>query len=145
MNVEIIDQAFKLDIYGFQGMAINKDYKATAFKLMDQTWKVVKAFSLKNKGRNVWVYEPKELVFAGLELTETPKQKTDLEQKSLFLLKYGYYKHVGPYHLIKQTGQIMIDELKIKGFETTLPYIEIYGHWTKNEMELETELLMSLK
>ena len=39
----------------------------------------------------------------------------------------------------------MIDELKKKGFETDLPYIEIYGHWTNNETELETELLMSLK
>ncbi len=55
MNVEIIDQALKLDIYGFQGTAINKDYKSTAFRLMDQAWKVVKGFNLKNKGRNVWV------------------------------------------------------------------------------------------
>jgi hypothetical protein len=32
-----------------------------------------------------------------------------------------------------------------RGFETTLPYIEIYGHWTNDETKLETELLMSLK
>ena len=35
--------------------------------------------------------------------------------------------------------------LKSKGYETTLPYIEIYGHWTNDETKLETELLMSLK
>ena len=144
MNVEIINETFRLDIYGFSGIAINKDYTGTAFKLMDKMWQVVKSNSLKSKGLNVWVYEPNERVFAGVELTGTPEQDTGLEQKSLSLLKYAYHKHVGPYNLIKQKGQIMIDELKKKGFETDLPYIEIYGHWTNNEAELETELLMSL-
>jgi len=39
----------------------------------------------------------------------------------------------------------MTDELKSKGYEIVLPYIEIYGHWTNDEAKLETELLMSLK
>lgn len=39
----------------------------------------------------------------------------------------------------------MADELKNKGYETVLPYIEIYGHWTNDETKLETELLMPLK
>jgi len=39
----------------------------------------------------------------------------------------------------------MINELKKRGFETDLPYVEIYGHWTDDEAKLETELLMSLK
>ena len=39
----------------------------------------------------------------------------------------------------------MKDELMSKGFETILPYIEIYGHWTNDETKLETELLMCLK
>jgi len=68
-----------------------------------------------------------------------------LEQKKITLLKYAYFKHIGPYHLIKQTGNEMNDELKKRNYETTLPYIEIYGHWTKDEAKLETELLMSLK
>jgi len=38
----------------------------------------------------------------------------------------------------------MRDELKRKGFETILPYIEIYGHWTKDESKLETDLLICL-
>ena len=145
MNVEIINEAFRLNIYGFSGIAINKDYAGTAFRLMDKMWQVVKSNSLKNKGLNVWVYEPNEKVFAGVELTDIPKHDTGLEQKTLSLLKYAYHKHVGPYNLIKQTGQIMIDELKKKGFETDLPYIEIYGHWTNDETKLETELLMCLK
>ncbi|PQV61801.1 hypothetical protein CLV53_10175 [Sediminibacterium magnilacihabitans] len=40
---------------------------------------------------------------------------------------------------------MMTKQLAMKGFEVELPYIEIYGHWTKDESKLETELLMTLK
>jgi effector-binding domain-containing protein len=145
MKTEIITKNFKLDIYGFSGIAVNKDYAGTAFKLMDKMWQTVRSNNLKNKGLNIWVYEQNEKVFAGVELNDTPIQDTGLEQKSIALTKYAYYKHVGPYNLIKQAGQNMIAELKSKGFETILPYIEIYGHWTNDETKLETELLMCLK
>jgi effector-binding domain-containing protein len=145
MNVEIINEPLRLDIYGFSGIAINKDYAGMAFRLMDRMWKAVKSNNLKNKGINIWVYEQDEKVFAGVELDGIPNQDTELEQKSITLVKYAYYKHIGPYNLIKQAGQKMRDELKSKGYETTLPYIEIYGHWTNDETKLETELLMSLK
>jgi effector-binding domain-containing protein len=144
MNVEIIDQTLELNIYGFSGAALGKDYAGTAFKLMDRMWQVVKSNGLKNKGQNIWVYEPNEKVFAGVELEYIHGNNTGLEQKSISLVKYAYYKHVGPYSLIKQSGQNMRSELKSKGFETTLPYIEIYGHWTNDESKLETELLMAL-
>lgn len=145
MNLEISSEPRKLDIYGFSGIAINKDYTGTAFKLMDRMWQIVKSNNLNHKGHNIWVYEQSEKIFAGVELNGTLIQDTGLEQKSITLLKYARYKHIGPYHLIKQGGQNMTDELKRQGLETTLPYIEIYGHWTKDETKLETELLMSLK
>jgi len=145
MNLEIINEPRQLNLYGFSGIAINKDYKGTAFKLMDRMWQTVKSKNIKNKGLNVWVYEPGDSVFAGIELLEIPVIDTGMEQKSITLLKYAYYKHIGPYHLIKQVGQNMTDELKRKDYETGLPYIEIYGHWTNDESKLETELLMSFK
>jgi effector-binding domain-containing protein len=145
MNLEIINEPLSLEIYGFSGVAINKDYAGTAFKLMDKMWKAVKLNNLKNKGINIWVYEQNESVFAGVELNNVPKHNTGLEQKNITLLKHAYYKHVGPYSLIKQAGQNMKDELKRKGYETILPYIEMYGHWTNDEAKLETELLMCLK
>jgi len=144
MNVEIINKNLKLNIYGFSGTAVGNDYAGTAFKLMDRMWQVVKSNCLKHKGLNIWVYEPNEKVFAGVELEDIPGHNTGLEQKSISLAKYAYYKHIGPYSLIKQTGQTMRSELKSKGFELTYPYIEIYGHWTQDESKLETELLMSL-
>lgn len=143
-QMEIINNNFNLNIYGFSGIAVNKDYIGTAFKLMDKMWKAVKSNNLKNKGLNVFVYEEYEKVFSGVELYTAPEQSIGLEQKNITLNKYAYYKHIGPYQLIKQTGQNM-RELKNKGLETCLPYIEIYGHWTKDESRLETELIMCLR
>jgi len=85
MNLEIITDLFKLDIYGFTGVAANKDYAGTAFRIMDKMWQEVKSTNLKNKGRNIWVYEPDEKVFAGVELYDMPKPDTELEQKTLHL------------------------------------------------------------
>jgi len=145
MNLEIINEPLRLDIYGFSGVAINKDYAGTAFKLMGKMWQIVKSNNLKNKGLNIWVYEQDQRVFAGVELIGIPDRDTGLEQKSVTLSKYARYKHIGPYNLIKQAGQNMTDDLKSMGHEIILPYIEIYGHWTNDETKLETELLMSLK
>ena len=145
MNVEIINKPFNLTIHGCSGIAVNKNYVGTAFKLMDKMWQIVKSKDLKNKGMNIWVYEPGEKVFAGVELDDACKHDSELEQKKIYLEKYAYYKHIGPYNLIKQTGQNMTAELKKRGLETSLPYIEIYGHWTNDETKSETELLMCLK
>ena len=145
MNIEIITEKLNLDVYGFSGTATGNDYAGTAFKLMDKMWQVVKGNGLANKGKNIWIYENDHGVFAGVELENDPGDQRPLEKKSLTLNKYAYYKHIGPYHLIKQVGQNMTAELRSKGYETVLPYIEIYGHWTNDETKLETELLMSLK
>lgn len=84
-------------------------------------------------------------MFAGVELMDRPVADTGLEPKNIMLTKYAYYKHIGPYQLIKQVGQNLKKELKDKGFETALPYIEIYGHWLPDENKLETELYFSLR
>lgn len=145
MNLSIITQPLNLTLHGLSGTALNKDYSGTAFKLMDKMWQEVKSKGLKHKGLNIWVYEPNEKVFAGVELEEDNSIETELELKNICLEKYAYYKHIGPYPLIKQAGQAMQDELKSRGFEVDLPYLEIYGHWTADESKLETELLMCLK
>jgi predicted transcriptional regulator YdeE len=143
--IKIINQPFSLKLYGFSGAALNKDYTGTAFRLSARMWETVKANNLKNKGMNVRVYEPGEMVFTGLELEDKPDAVSGLEQKTITLTKYAYFKHIGPYKLIKQVGLNMQDEIKKNGFETLLPYIEIYGHWTGDETKSETELFMALK
>ena len=144
MKIEIINQELKLTISGFSGIAANKNYAGTAFALMDKIWPVVKSKGLKHKGLNIWVYEPNEQVFAGVELEDQLLQDTGLEQKEIILTKYAYYKHFGPYKLIKQAGEGMQNELLQMGLKSALPYIEIYGHWTNDESKLETELIMAL-
>jgi predicted transcriptional regulator YdeE len=145
MGLEIIHEPFRLDIYGFSGIAINRDYAGTAFKLMDKMWQTVKSNNLKNQGLNIWVYEQDHCVFAGVELNDIPNRDTGLEHKNITLFKYAYYKHIGAYNLIKQAAQNMTGELERRGYETMLPYIEIYGHWTNDEAKLETGLMISLK
>jgi len=145
MNIEINAKVLEIDCYGFSGIALNGDYAGTAFKLMDKMWHIVKGNELKNKGNNIWIYEHDNRVFAGVELDATPNPGITLEHKRITFTKYAYYKHIGPYSLIKQAGQAMNNEIKKKGFEATFPYIEIYGHWTNDESKLETELLMCLK
>lgn len=146
MELEIINIGLQLEIYGFGGIATNMDYAGTAFKLSGRMWEVVKANSLKNKGKNIWVYEADNKVFAGVELDNPSAIKSfGLEKMKVNLEKYAYYKHIGPYNLIKRVGQNMTTQLTQQGYEVILPYIEIYGHWTSDESKLETELLMCLK
>jgi len=145
MNIDIITTDLRLTMYGFSGTAINKDYVGKVFELMDKMWQAVKSNGLENKGKNIWVYEPDDKVFAGVEVDDTPQQDTGMEQKNIHLSRYAYYKHIGPYQLIKQSGEYMTGELKNRGFEIISPYIEIYGHWTNDESKLETELIMAIE
>jgi len=145
MNIDIITTDLRLTMYGFSGTAVNKDYVGKVFELMDKMWQAVKSNGLENKGKNIWVYEPDDKVFAGVEVDDTPQQDTGMEQKNIHLSKYAYYKHIGPYQLIKQSGEYMTGELKNRGFEIISPYIEIYGHWTNDESKLETELIMAIE
>ncbi len=145
MKIEIIEKPFTIDIYGFSGTASNKDYAGTAFQLSGRMWDIVKGNMIKNKGKNIWVYDVNDSVFAGVETDEPQKEGSPLEHKAISLKRYAYFKHIGSYNFIKQAGQAMNEELRRKGFETSLPYIEIYGHWNSDESKQETELIMSLK
>ncbi len=143
MHIEIITRKISLHIHGFGGVAFNQDYGGTAFKLSGRMWEVVKAKAVKNKGKNIWVYEAGDRVFAGIEI-ENNQDAGSLEPKTITLEKYAYFKHIGPYRLIKESGQSMRNELEKGGYEIIFPHIEIYGHWTGNENTSETELFMSL-
>jgi predicted transcriptional regulator YdeE len=146
MDIEINTKNFHLEIYGFGGFATNKDYTGTAFKLSGKMWDAIKRNGIKNKGKNIWVYETADKVFAGVELENptTDSENFGLEKMTIEIEKFAYFKHIGSYNLIKQIGQSMTNELTKKGFGIILPYIEIYGHWIKDESKLETELIMCL-
>jgi len=145
MNLQIINVPFDLEIYGFSELVLNKEYTQTAFRLSGKTWEIIKTNSIENKGKNCWVYETGDQVFAGVELVDNANgSKYKMEQKLIRLERYAYHKHIGPYSRIKEAGQHMLSELLKLGYETQPPYIEIYGHWTNNEALLETELIMHI-
>ncbi len=79
--MDIIESPFVLEIYGLGGIAVGKDVVGTAFGLSGKVWQLVKSNNLKNKGLNVWVYEPGEIVFTGVELLEPLQEGVSLEQK----------------------------------------------------------------
>jgi hypothetical protein len=145
MDIQIFDKPLSLTIYGFSGVATNKDHVSKAMQLMDKMWGVVKGNNLENKGKNIWVYEQGDMVFTGVELGDAPGPSTTLEEKIVTLPKYAYYKHIGSYNLIRQSYINMTGEIKLMGLNACLPYIEIYGHWDNDESRLETELLMCIK
>ncbi|MBS1509047.1 MAG: GyrI-like domain-containing protein [Bacteroidetes bacterium] len=144
MDIQIITERFQRDVYGLQGVASNKDYVAKAFALSGKMWEIVRTNTIKNKGKNIWLYGANDTVFAGVELEDPIGDLFGLEKITITLEKYAYFKHKGSYSLIKQSGQRMTDELDRQGYRVVPPYLEIYGHWTKEESNLETELIMAL-
>ncbi len=56
MNLKIINEPLRLDIYGFSGIALNNDYSGTAFKLMDKMWQTVKSTNLKVTAKQGHLY-----------------------------------------------------------------------------------------
>jgi len=143
MNITI-NENFSVDLYGFAGVASNMNWSHTGMTLMNKMWHEVRSHLLKHKGINIWVYEEKYKMFAGIELEMPPQQDTELELKKIRLPKYAYYKHTGPYAKIRETGSEVLNELNQRGIKTRLPHLEIYGHWTEDESKLETELLWCL-
>ena len=144
MQIDIFDKAFNVVICGYAGTAINRNWGKTGFMLMDKMWQQLKLTPVKNKGTNIWVYGENNAMFAGVEPMEPLAQGTPLEIKQIELPKYVYYKHIGPYSKIAESGTAVQAWLHSKGLQTCWPYIEIYGHWVNDETKLETELIWCL-
>lgn len=145
MEIEILDKAFGLELHGFSGTAINRDFGNTGFRLMGRMWEIVKSNKLANKGINVWVYEPGDVVFAGVELDKPAEPRLGLERKLVALSKYAYYKHVGPYSQLKDVYSGLREELRNRGIKSGYPGLEIYGHYDPDESKLVTEILMAIE
>ncbi|MDP4261447.1 MAG: GyrI-like domain-containing protein [Bacteroidota bacterium] len=145
MNIEVIDKNLVMTLYGFSGKAVSRNYAETGFKLMNRMWEIVKSAGLKNKGINIWVYEPGDNMFAGVELENAPPNDTGLESKMVNLAKYVYYKHVGPYNQLPEAYRKMKEESANRDLKISLPYLEVYGHWTADETKLETGIIFSLE
>lgn len=146
-QVEIINKPLHIDVFGHSGMktAQDRDWGATGFRIMGNMWDKIKTNNIKHKGKNIWVYEWNDKMFTGLELENGNDNNGILEKREVRLNKYAYYKHIGPYSLLKQAYDAMNAEIARLGLKTKPPFLEIYGHWTNDESKLETEIVMGLE
>ena len=135
-----VKKDLRLSLHGVSGVATERNWAATGMSLMNKMWGQVKSHHLKNSGTNVWVYEPGDKLFTGVELLVPPPAFVSLEHKDVHLPEYVYYKHIGPYDKIKEVFPQLKAELDRRGINHRLPYVEIYGHWTEDTSRLETEL-----
>jgi hypothetical protein len=144
MNIQF-KKDLRLSLYGCAGIAVDKNWANTGMSLMNKMWHLVKSNNLPNKGINVWVYEPGDAMFTGVELLAPPPPDVPLEHKEIVIPEYVSYMHIGPYDKIKEAFPKVKAQLEQKGINHGLPYLEIYGHWTEDTSRLETELLWSMR
>lgn len=143
MDIQIKNE-LAFTIYGYGGFAPNKNWGEVGFGLMNRMWEKVKGNNLKNKGINIWVYEPNLAIFAGVELDDAPPASLGLEMRKVTLAKYAVYKHIGPYNKLSESMTKAKEQLANKGIKPVLPYLEIYGHWDPDESKLETDMIWKL-
>jgi hypothetical protein len=141
----LVKKDLHLSLYGVSGVAADHNWAATGMTLMNKLWGQVRSLNLKNRGINVWVYEPGDQLFTGVELLAPPPPGVALGHKVIHLPEYIYYKHIGAYDKIKEVFPQLKAELDKRGIKHRLPYIEIYGHWTEDISRLETELCWCLE
>lgn len=143
MDIEIVHSPYHVELYGCSGTIEHANPAATGFALMDKMWKEIKAHGWQNKGINIWVYGPGNQLFTGVELISDPGVTT-LERMSVWLPGYARYKHIGPYRLLGEVYEQFVGELRARNLTFSTPYLEIYGHYSANEHECETEVLMQI-
>lgn len=144
MSLQIINTPFHVNLHGFSGKVLNKDYAGAGRPLMDAMWKEIKSKGIKNKGINYWVYEKGEMLFTGVELDQELPVDANLELKQISMTKYAYWKHTGPYNKLKDAYANMHDELERRKIPFHYPFLEVYGHWIPDETKLETEILFAI-
>lgn len=145
MNLDIRTEPLIVTLFGASTVHDSKKcYGEEIRTLLDRVWPVIRAGGLKHKGINWVVYEAGHSIFAGVEI-EHSAAVAGLEQKAVRLDRYAACKHVGPYHLLSQTGDAMKAELRKRGLVSGPPYIEVYGHWNDDPAKLETELIHALR
>lgn len=143
MDIEI-RQNLSLDLYGFSAPVPDFKFGETGIKLSDRVWSFVKENSLPNKGINIWVYDSQAKMFCGVELSPPPTNDFGMEHRVVEFKKYAWYKHVGPYRLLREANEKMKNELQKKGLRFGPPSLEIYGHHGPDEQKLETELVYTI-
>jgi predicted transcriptional regulator YdeE len=143
MNIEIREN-LTLHLYGFSASVPNFKFGETGIALSNRMWDIVKKNHLPHKGINIWVYDSQAVMFAGVEIDPRPANNFGMEERDLHFKKYAWYKHVGPYSLLRQANEDMRQDLQRRGIKYGPPSLEIYGHHGPDEDKLETEIVYTI-
>ena len=143
MSIEIREN-LKYHLYGFSGIVPNFKFGETGIALSSRMWDIVKKNSIPNKGINIWVYDDRTRMFCGVELDPRPSNNFGMEERDVHLVKYAWYKHIGPYQLLPESNEKMKQEMQKLGLKYGPPSLEIYGHHGPDPSKLETELIFPI-
>jgi len=143
MNIEIREN-LKYHLYGFQAPVPNFKFGETGIALSGRMWDIVKKNNLPHKGINIWVYDDQSRMFAGVEIDPRPANSFGMEERDLYLKKYAWYKHIGPYDLLRDANEKMRQEMQKLGLKYGPPSLEIYGHHGPDASKLETEIVYTI-
>ena len=148
MNYEVRENiAFQL--CGLSGAVTDQNFPSKLLELSSAMWICIKRNNVANKGKNIWVYYPENKVYAGVQLEIGQICPLELLETTICFSKYAYYKHIGHYNSISQTGIAIQNDLKSKGYcmkrDLNEPhYIEVYGDNVEDMSTFETELYFGL-
>jgi effector-binding domain-containing protein len=145
MKLNIVNTPFELTLYGKSKTHDRaKSYGDELPELLNGVWEKVKRDHIPTTGINHVVYGDQDEIFAGVAITMPGEPIAGLAVREIVLHRYAYYKYVGPYAGLPQANQEIRLEIERQGLETTVPMLEIYGHWNEDESKLETELLYNI-
>lgn len=143
MDIEIREN-LTLRLYGLSGIVHDNKFGETGVGLMNKMGDIVEENKLPSKGINIWIYDSRGKMFAGVEMKSEPANTFGLEVKDVVFKKYAWYKHLGPYELLYSENEKMREELHRRGFKYGPPSAEIYAHQEPDIQKLETEIIYTV-
>lgn len=146
MEIEIIDQPMRFQLFGFGSVVENNAFGEVGFRLMNEMWRVVKSAEIATTGINHWVYLPDRKMFVGVELQNALQFPTDLLESIEFeLTRYLKHVHVGPYQALPRKWSDLKAEITRRGEVVRGHSLEIYGHHCDDPSKLETTILIEIE
>lgn len=145
MIPEIINEPFRVSLFGYGAPITDGDVPTSGKRLMDRMWQEVQAQNIATKGINHWVYLPNSMIFVGVEVDRPLSNAGTLEKMEVSLERYLKHLHVGPYAALPQIWPQLMTQLAQGKEEPRYPHLEIYGHWNFDPTKCETTILIGLE
>jgi len=145
MSVRLIEARLTLELSGVGKMHdAAKSYAEELIELLDIVWARVKSQQIPNTGINHAVYDAEGNLFAGVVVTQPGAPPAGLETRKIEIARYLHGMHAGPYQGLVAAHARMREEIARRGLAQAAMVIEIYGHWSAEPSQLETQLIYAV-